>query len=327
MIERRKMLAGLGSLGSSIAIAGCSSNSQSEDSNEQQATSSDTSTNQTDSDSDSVENSSEQQSNDTSSDENTESEDTDQEGNTDSSENEGETRAEIKIDWKQIQGLLSQSNRFFSNGSSILQLNDSQSTVTHVGARLEYPEYNAAFSQSATRETSEDEGIITIEVPPTDTASLYVAAVNVDEASCLLLGALEDISIEEGANTWETSDVDWVEASWSVIEEQRDDYESGTFQVDNSERRFSLKYKVTYPFHSDKNLQYEELLIGLNGSGSSGENTGEYYTFSVSAENPSVSENSETEHTFYPYLDSQMFNLPAERYRIDPIGEFTVSWE
>ena len=84
---------------------------------------------------------------------------------------------------------------------------------------------------------------------------------------------------------------------------------------------------MTYPFHSDRDLQYEELLIGLNGRGSAGENKGEYHTFTATAENPSTSEESETTHTFYPYLDSQMFNLPAERYRIDPIGEFTVSWE
>ena len=307
MPNRRKVLIGLGG---SVAIAGCTGETDEEEPEEEDTTNEPPEEEEPERESE---------------------EEPEQEPEEDEPEEEEttqETQVEITVDWTYLEGVLnSQTDRFYSGGSSLRQSLQTDDEVTHVGVRLEYPEHNAAFSQATAKGLSE---IITLNIPPADNANLYAVAVvnNEEREEALLVSKIEGLEINEDANNqWASEDLDWTTTGWFVKEEHEEGYERGEFYVDKEEEDFRLHYYVTYPFHSEQDLTYEELLVRLSGKGWIGENTDEYHEFYLTAENPSIGESSETEHSFVPYVVSEMFSLPPARYEIKPKGEFTVVWE
>lgn len=97
-------------------------------------------------------------------------------------------------------------------------------SITHVGARLEYPDDSAVFMQSVKRRVAEDTGVITMEVPAAQAANLYVAAVKYSSdwwgSRAVYFGAVRNLSLPGGTIVQiRTSDIDWVEATWHVSAE------------------------------------------------------------------------------------------------------------
>ena len=96
--------------------------------------------------------------------------------------------------------------------------------ITHVGARLEYPDNSAVFIQSVKKQVAQDVGVITMEVPAANKANLYVVAVKYDGTwkgnRALYFGVVRDLYIP-GNTVIEVkmSDIQWAAASWHLAEE------------------------------------------------------------------------------------------------------------
>jgi len=245
-------------------------------------------------------------------------------------EEEGEeTSIEVRVDWDYLEGAIAEEAQISYSGFSSIFSTNSEDRITHVGVRIEYPEENAAFSQSVDKSTADNEGILTLRTPPADNVNIYLTAVEYDSpvGSALLVAAESGTKIEEGAtNQWVTDDFDWITTEWFVDEEYEDEYEEGKFYVDKNKERFQLPVHVTYPFHKNKDIDYRKLLVGV-GKGWIHENTENYYVFQVTVDNPSKGEESTTNHTFSSYIMGEKFTLPETIYRIEQLGGFDVIWE
>ena len=216
--------------------------------------------------------------------------------------------------------------------------------VTMVGARVVYENESAIFMQSVTREVAEAEGVITLSVPPTSKAHLYVAAVNDVREEAIWLGVKRDITIlEDTILDIPMEDIEWVRAEWEMV---------GFFDVDTMEKlepsishgegrltitfskeleRVELIGRVRDPFQPGAPPTWGELLIGLTGQGyirNNNDGWREMYSHFV---NPKPGEENVAEHLgFQPALSSEMFNLSAMNgHSILPAGlnPLIVRWE
>lgn len=230
----------------------------------------------------------------------------------------------VNVDWEAV----NQSAQKYTAKSS-----SSASSITHFGARLVYPDQNAAFAQSVEKVTADSAGVITMEVPPADSARLLVAAVQYDGSNNKLLkmGVLEDLTIQSGKSyEWGVSDITWSNPFWKPADSLANDYESGSFTVSKDKEEFEFYFLVKDPFYPKADPSLDNYLIRLNGyGGNSGYENG-YRIMRQIAENPNVgTANSELYDNFYPYLKSELFQLPTEgsRYVVYEKGSFTVNWE
>jgi hypothetical protein len=191
--------------------------------------------------------------------------------------------------------------------------------VTMVGARVVYEKESAAFMQSVTREVAKAEGVITLSVPPTSKAHLYVAAVNDVREEAIWLGVKRDITIlEDTILDIPMEDVEWVRAEWEMV---------GFFDVDTMEEvvpsishgerqsiitfpkeleRVELIGRVRDPFQpGPPPPTWRELLIGLIGEGYIRNNSDGWREMYSHFENPKPGEENVTEHLgFQPALSS-----------------------
>jgi hypothetical protein len=217
--------------------------------------------------------------------------------------------------------------------------------VTMVGARVVYEKESAVFMQSVTREVAKAEGVITLSVPPTSKAHLYVAAVNDVREEAIWLGVKRDITIlEDTILDIPMEDVEWVRAEWEMV---------GFFDVDTMEEvvpsishgerqsiitfpkeleRVELIGRVRDPFQpGPPPPTWRELLIGLIGEGYIRNNSDGWREMYSHFENPKPGEENVTEHLgFQPALSSEMFNLSAMNgHSILPAGlkPLIVRWE
>lgn len=230
----------------------------------------------------------------------------------------------VNVDWQAIN---QSANKYNSNSMS------TTSTITHFGARLVYPKQNAVFAQSVEKITADSNGIITMEVPPADSARLLVTAVHYDGSNNKLLkmGVLEDLTIESGKSyEWGINDITWSDPFWKPADSLATDYETGSFTVNKDKDKFEFYFLVRDPFYPKADPPLESYLIRLSGyGGNSGYENG-YRIMKQVADNPSVGTADTTQvDNFYPYLKSEMFQLPSEgsRYFVYEKGSFRVIWE
>lgn len=229
----------------------------------------------------------------------------------------------INVDWNKI-----------GNASNKLFKTQATDSITHFGARLVYPKQNAAFTQSVEKATADSMGLITMEVPAADSARLLVAAVHYDGQSnnkLLNMGVLEDLTIEQGKSyEWNVADMNWTEPSWKPADSLASDYENGTFTIDKNKERFEFYFLVKDPYYPAVDPDLDNYLIRLNGfGGNSGYENG-FRIMRQILENPEVGTvNQSTYNNFFPYLKSEMFQLPSEgpRYVVDKKGSVTINWE
>ena len=207
--------------------------------------------------------------------------------------------------------------------------------ITHVGARLEYPNESAVFIQSVERQVAQDVGVITMEVPATEKADLYLVAVKYAagwwQSRALYYGVVRNLALP-GHTIVEIkmNDIEWVEASWHVSEDDEATW--------NGNRLFEAPASWQYldrptvyvrdPFLLGPKPQHQSLLIRINGRYSWGDNPDGWRPFTIRATNPYVDTDNTTEEEFNPYVPSDKFNLPESFYWIEPIDNvYHVHWK
>lgn len=227
----------------------------------------------------------------------------------------------VNVDWEAV------------NQTAQKYTSNSASTITHFGARLVYPKQNAAFAQSVKKVTEDSAGVITMEVPPADSARLLVAAVQYDGSNNKLLkmGVLEDLNIQSGESyEWGVDDITWSNPFWKPADSLANDYESGSFTVNKDKEQFEFYFLVKDPFYPKAAPSLDNYLIRLNGTGGNSGYENGYRIMRQVVENRNVgTANSELYDNFFPYLKSELFQLPTEgsRYVVYEKGSFTVNWE
>lgn len=209
-------------------------------------------------------------------------------------------------------------------------------SITHVGARLEYPNESAVFMQSVERQVAEDIGVITMEVPAAQAANLYVAAVKYSSewwgSRAIYYGVVRNLALPGGTIVEiRMSDIEWVEASWHVSADDEPIW-NGNRVYEAPASQAALDRPAIYvrdPFQvGERPTVYHNLLIKINGSSSWGENPDGWRLFLIRAENPRVGEDNEAKYEFNPYLPGDKFNLPQALYWIEPIDNvYWVHWK
>lgn len=202
--------------------------------------------------------------------------------------------------------------------------------VTHLGTRLIYEDQDAVFIQSVSKETANQEGVITMNVPSTGSARLLTAAVHdakgVEEA--LMFGVIENITIETGKSyEWNIEDFEWTEAYWEPVDSMKSGYEKGEFIVDKDRERFEFFFLSKDPYYPNPDPSIDNYLIRLNGHGGNSGYKDGFRIMRQIAENPNVGTPNQSEHdNFHPYLKGEMFQLDG-RYIVYKEGSFTVKWQ
>ncbi len=260
---------------------------------------------------------------------------------------------QIQVDWGEFGATEPPSQKSVKEASvSSVQLH---AGTTVVGTRLVYPKDNAVFMQSLTRAKAEQEGIITMQVPPTAQADLLVMAGSCEREEACWYGTLRNIVIEPQAITRITMDqVEWVSAEWQprgifFLESTRP--KEIVKEVEGSSYQFSdgtLSMKIPESAKSEgqcivfvadvrdpyqpgpvPNNNYRELIVRAYGfSVWAGFNENGWRPIWHYVYRPS-NEAGETErHMFQPAIGSEMFNLSAPSgYEIAPrINQVAIEW-
>lgn len=235
----------------------------------------------------------------------------------------------VNVNWEEVDGMVSTSKVNLSHS-------DESMTVTDFGIRLVYTKENAVFIQSVSRSTAENEGLITLEVPPTEEAFLFATAVNTEgKNEALLFGTLDSLKIERGTiYDWSIDDFEWVRPEWIIVDSLASDYENGLITADKDESSLTLTVHVTDPFfeflnRQSTNVTYEESILKLSGSGNiaQGVENG-FRDFRFHLSNPNVGvESTQSYEDIFPFLESQKFNFPSVRYVIKEKLSVDVRWE
>lgn len=191
---------------------------------------------------------------------------------------------------------------------------------------------------------AETQGIITLKVPPTKKADLYVVAVDDRRQEAVWFGVKRNIAIQgEATIQIRMEDLDWVQANWEL--EGFIDLDTGNriqhlitrednktiITLPKESSRVEVVAQVSDPFQPGEPGPWEELFIKLEGVGyvrSTIDGKREMYS---RFKNPKPGQANETVHLgFQPVLASQMFYLSTlERYKLPPVGwqDAVVRWE
>lgn len=143
----------------------------------------------------------------------------------------------------------------------------------------------------------------------------------------LIRDALYETYFKRNNQSYVVSDFTWYAPDWHVKEGYQTAYANGA-SVDKNKSRYDLHYMVHNPFDKGKGKNdYDSFLIKIAGTGGWEGYVGDYKEYFATATNPSVGDSSVTHHNFFPYLDSELFNLPTGRYVVGKKGNFAVHWE
>lgn len=234
--------------------------------------------------------------------------------------NAGMQTVNIRVDWSKLRQLTTSK---LEDGMSYA-ISDSGLNITHVGSRLVYPKNNASFTQSVVKDTGST-SLITLQVPATDTAHLYVVAVH--EASgvrkALKMGVKRNIRILANTPINLTLDsLTLIDTDWSVVDT--------TISVTNDTIRVTASSNTTLDVRAADPYQigttfisYSNRIVKFYGSGTEYGNTDGWRKFGIQILNKS---SATTIDTFWPYIDGSLFNLNGE-YLIGKQGIIKTTWQ
>jgi hypothetical protein len=233
----------------------------------------------------------------------------------------------IRIDWAKFNTVTTSkfTSDFMANAVS-----DNGLKITHVGARLVYPNENASFSQSAARDTT-NARLITMQVPPTNTAHLYVLAVfdSGGVRKALKMGVKRNISIPANGSVLFTLDsLTLMDTEWTI-----DSIADTTLRVVNDTIRATLpstrtngqvRVRVTDPYQiGTEFVAYSNRIVKFFGSGFEYGNTTGWRSFGILTNNRDTATSVDT---FWPYIDGVFFNLNGE-YLVGKQGVIKTTWQ
>lgn len=228
----------------------------------------------------------------------------------------------LRIDWNKLQQ---------SSVSKLTEetyaMSDSGLAITHIGSRLVYLKDNASFTQSVKKDTGST-SLITMQVPSTDSASLYVVAVyqlnGVRKA--LKMGVKQNfrISVNTPINLTLDSltliDTDWslVDTTLTIVDDTIRLTASST--VNNK----ILNVRATDPYQIGNTfISYSNRIVKFYGSGFEYGNIDGWRKFGIEVLNVS---SATTIDKFWPYIDGSLFNLNGE-YLIGKQGIIKTTWQ
>jgi hypothetical protein len=240
----------------------------------------------------------------------------------------GMQRVNLVVDWSKFTTTSKLTSNFMANAVS-----DSALSITHVGARLVYPNSNAAFIQSTVKDGNNTK-LITLQVPTTNNATLYVLAVHDfgNNKKALKMGVRHNINITTGGEVNLTLDsLDLIETNWYI-----DSLADTTLRFINDTvvARFPnpttycgqlcgiVRIKVLDPYQIGENSS-TQTITQFYGTGYGYGNTSGWRQFGISVIKPVVGTYSIDK--FWPYMDGSKFNLNGD-YLIGKQGVIKTIW-
>jgi hypothetical protein len=201
--------------------------------------------------------------------------------------------------------------------------------VNGIGARLVYPNENATFTQATSRTVAGTKGVITLDVPATNQAHLYLVAVNTEEQIVFHYALAENLRLEANAVLPLTiDDFQWIEATWEPEMDYAVSVQNKHFELPREETIVKVDLKVRDPFQDGKQASYEATLIGLLGMSSMKENVNGWLEFEAFLKNPTPGVVNTDYHWLQPCVDGASFNLGNKGYYIAPVLErVKVDWK
>jgi len=230
----------------------------------------------------------------------------------------------IRVDWNKLK----QSITSKLNDGMVYAISDSGLSITHVGSRLVYVKDNASFTQSVVKDTGST-SLITLQVPATDTAHLYVLAVHQaanGTRKALKMGVKRNIRILANTpinltlDSLTLTDTDWNVTDTTVT------ITGDTIRMtaSNSSSSKVLNIRVTDPYQiGTAQISHSNRIVKFYGSGYEYGNTDGWRKFGINVLNKSTAT---TTDTFWPYIDGSLFNLNGE-YLIGKQGIIKTTWQ
>ena len=228
----------------------------------------------------------------------------------------------LRVDWNRLRQTTTSN---FTDGMAYA-ISDSGLNITHVGSRLVYVKNNAVFTQSVVKDTGST-SLITLQVPATDTAHLYVVAVYESNGirKALKLGVKQNIRILSNSPINLTLDsLTLIDTDWSVTDTTVT-ITNDTIRVNANSTSLNkiVNIRVTDPYQVNQNPAHSNAIVKFYGSGFGFGNTDGWRKFGIDVRNKSTNT---TVDTFWPYIDGGMFNLNGD-YLIGKQGVIKTTWQ
>jgi hypothetical protein len=226
----------------------------------------------------------------------------------------------LRVDWSKLTGAInSLASPATQDAGNLAPLD-----ITHVGSRLIYIKENAAFTQSVQRDSTPT-ALLTLRVPATDSADLFVVAVHNQNGvrRALKMGVKRNLKILEGNPVTLTLDsLALVDATWEVIDTTVTVVNDTIVAVGGQDSR-NVKIRVADPYQVGFVPTFTMSVIKFWGTGFWGANTDGWREItSVTARSLGATT---TTATIWPYVDGGLFNL-SEQFFIGPRGTIRVNW-
>lgn len=229
----------------------------------------------------------------------------------------------LRVDWSKLRQPLTSK---LEDGMAYA-ISDSGLNITHVGSRLVYPKNNASFTQSVVKDTGST-SLITLQVPATDTAHLFVVAVHESNGvrKALKMGVKRNIRILSNTPINLTLDsLTLIDTDWGVVDTTAT-ISGDTIRMTSSrdDARKVLNIRATDPYQIGTTfISYSNRIVKFYGSGFEYGNTDGWRKFGIDVLNRS---SSTTIDKFWPYIDGSLFNLNGE-YLIGKQGIIKTTWQ
>lgn len=217
---------------------------------------------------------------------------------------------QLLVDWSKF----TQSFAFAVHNSD--QFNMGAVNIDQVGSRLVYVNDSAVFTQVVSKTNTSQPQLITLQVPPTDKADLYIVATGRECSNCvrrlaIKLGVKRGIKIRRDTLINLTLDsLTLVDARWYIDSTTKNYFTSNdtifaTRPVQRDTIYNSLDIRVSDPYQIGVNVPYiPTMFVGFFGSGRLGDNLSGMRLFRIDLIN--------TITKFSPKINGYMFGLNYE---------------
>lgn len=208
----------------------------------------------------------------------------------------------IRVDWSRLEALLVPTMDGIADNR--LEENNASLDVTDVGSRLVYIRENAAFTQSVKRDSGST-SLLTLRVPATDSADLFVVAVHNRNGvrRALRMGVRRALRISDSTGLNLTLDsLTFVDASWAVADSTVSIVNDTIVAVADTGLRF-VRIEVRDPYQVGESPNFSNRILKFWGSGHLGANPSGWREFRILFSSATVTTK------FWPYVDGSLFNL------------------
>jgi hypothetical protein len=206
--------------------------------------------------------------------------------------------------------------------------------INRVGVRVEYPNEDAVFMQTVDRETAATSGVITMVLPPTSQARLFVLAVHEDPNSgggeAKAVAQLDLGRLAPGrALKLTTASLNLIPATWTLSGDQSFTDVDGVRNIAiESASNVSLGLLARDPFGDVPTRNGSRRFIELNGSGNILGVSDGFRVMNQFISRGGAAAGSSSTATFHPYFNGALFNFGGNaRFTVPPVARAVVTWQ